>query len=412
VRAMNETGTPRFRSDIILALVTAALVVLLALAVRDALGLLPLGLASIFLLYPHRREPLAMRLLAVAIAFTLLWALRRLGPVLTPFIVAFLLAYLLDPLVRKLTEWRLPRPLAAAVPLVAALAVIVLVAVFVLPPIVTQGIELVSRLPDLVLSALDRLEPVARRWTVRFGGEDGVRRIVPQLFEPIRQMLSKLQEGIPLVGRGLGFVFSIVSFLVLVPILTFYLLNDFPKIRRGIAESVPARWRDSTFGFVAEMDDLLSKYVRGQAISALIVGIEAITFLTLLGIPYSLALGALTGVMNLVPIVGFWISFVPPLLLVLAGPEPWSHLLRLVPVFLVIQFLDSYVVAPRVVGKRVGLHPVVILLAVLAFPIYLGPFGVLIAIPAVAVLTVILRRLNETYRAHGFYTSEREPPGA
>lgn len=402
---MNESGTPSFRGDLVLALVCAVLIGFLAIAVRESLGLLPLGLAAVYLLYPHRRQPLAMRLLTVVIVFTLLWVVRRLGPVLTPFFVAFLLAYLLDPLVRKLTSWRIPRVLAALLPLLVALVAIVLVIAFVLPPIVTQAIEFVGQLPDLIQTGLDRIEPLARRWIERFGGGDGIRQILPRLLEPMRELLSKLQAGVPIVGRGLGFVLSILSFLILTPILTFYLLNDFPKIRSGIANAFPRRWHDPASGMVTEIDDLLAKYLRGQAISALLVGIEAIVLLTVLGIPYSLALGALTGFMNLVPIVGFWISFVPALLVVLLGPEPWSHLLRLVPAYLAIQLVDSYVVSPRVVGQRVGLHPVVILLAVLAFPLYFGPFGVLIAIPAVAVLSVVFRHLNEAYRSLPFYRS-------
>ena len=137
---------------------------------RDGLGPLPLGLAAAYLLYPHRRQPLAMRLLTVAIVFTLLWVVRRLGPVLTPFFVAFLLAYLLDPLVRKLTSWRIPRVLAALLPLLVALVAIILVIAFVLPPIVTQAIEFVGQLPDLIQTGLDRIEPLARRWIERFGG--------------------------------------------------------------------------------------------------------------------------------------------------------------------------------------------------------------------------------------------------
>jgi predicted PurR-regulated permease PerM len=114
--------------------------------------------------------------------------------------------------------------------------------------------------------------------------------------------------------------------------------------------------------------------------------------------------------MNFVPIVGFWLAFVPAILVVLLGSEPLQGLLKLVPAYFAIQFLDSYVVAPRVVGKRVGLHPAVILLAVLAFPIYFGVVGVLIAVPAVAVLSVFLRRLDAAYRRTDFYAGRPGPP--
>jgi predicted PurR-regulated permease PerM len=405
---MNETGTSRLRGDLVLAFLLVLLFGALAVAVRQALGPLPLGLAALYLLYPYRGQPLTLRLLLVVIMFLALWILRRLGPVLSPLFVAFILAYFLDPLVARLARRGVPRSLAAAIPLVIVLAAAVLIFVFVVPPLVSEALDLVGQLPTLLQEAAQRVDPLLRRWGARFGTEGLLERSLPRLSDALRQIVSKLQGGMTLLGRGLQWLFALLSFLILTPVLTFYLLRDFTKIRAWIAGVVPLRWQSPAGSMAEELDTLLSKYLRGQAISAALVGLEAIVALSLLRIPYALALGALTGLMNFVPIVGFWISFVSVVLVVLLGHDPWMGLLRLVPVYVGIQFLDSYVVAPRVVGQRVGLHPAIILLAVLAFPIYFGVFGVLIAVPAVAVISVLLRGAMNAYRASEFYRAS--PP--
>jgi predicted PurR-regulated permease PerM len=407
---MDDRGSSAYRPDALLTLVVVFLFGLLAFAVKSSLGPLPLALALVFILYPHRREPLALRLLAISIALVGFWTLRRLGPVLTPFVVAFVLAYLFDPLVDRLVSWRVPRTIACLVPLIAVFSLGAVAVALIIPPIVAQAADLVGQLPALVDKLLDRVGPFLARWTARYDVEELVRSHLPRLLEPVRAVLQRLQAGVVTLGRGISWVFSLLSFLILTPVMTFYLLRDFPRIRTWLAGAVPARWRDASGSTMAEIDDLLAKYLRGQALSSLLVGIETVVVLALLGIPYALALGVLTGLMNFVPIVGFWLAFVPAILVVLLGSEPLQGLLKLVPAYFAIQFLDSYVVAPRVVGKRVGLHPAVILLAVLAFPIYFGVVGVLIAVPAVAVLSVFLRRLDAAYRRTDFYAGRPGPP--
>ena len=205
------------------------------------------------------------------------------------------------------------------------------------------------------------------------------------------------------LGRGLGTLLTVLGYVVLTPVLMFYLLRDYDVIIERIADLVPGQIRTEARGFFGEYDRLLSSYLRGQVSVALIVG--GLTWLGLfaLGFPYSFLLGAIVAVLGVVPYLGLVISLVPAVLIALvSGNVAWS-LGKVAIVYGAAQGLEGAVISPRIVGESVGLHPVWIVLALSLGGFVFGFVGLLIGVPLAVGAKLALVRLLDRYKRTAFY---------
>jgi predicted PurR-regulated permease PerM len=194
------------------------------------------------------------------------------------------------------------------------------------------------------------------------------------------------------VTRGIGAVLSVVGMFVLAPILAYYLLADFDRLREWVWKQIPPGRRPQAQQTMQDLEATVSSYFRGQVLVSLFVGALLTVGFLLIGMPYALLLGFLGGILNLIPVLGFWISvvlFIPAA--VLSG-EAGTMLVRLAIVLAVESVIESQVLTPRIIGRAVGLNPAVILVSVLAFGSLLGPAGVLLAVPAAAMARTLLAR--------------------
>jgi predicted PurR-regulated permease PerM len=170
------------------------------------------------------------------------------------------------------------------------------------------------------------------------------------------------------------------------------LLKDLPAIQKNILKLLPHRLESEVLDLLAEMDVLIGRYVRGQITVALIVGGLTSVALAALGLPYGILIGALAGLMNLVPIVGYWISLILALLVALSTDDALRMSLSVTAVFFTIQIIEQNLISPRIVGEQTGLHPVAVLLSLLVFASLMGLAGALLAIPIVLFIRVFFRR--------------------
>jgi predicted PurR-regulated permease PerM len=201
--------------------------------------------------------------------------------------------------------------------------------------------------------------------------------------------------GIALLG--------VVGMLFLVPVVLFYLLLDFHVIRDHLEELIPRRWHAQTLSFLAETDGLLSQFLRGQLTVMLALAVYYSVGLTLTGSPTALPIGILTGLLCFIPYVGYALGLTLALLAAILQFESWYGLIAVGVVYGLGQVVESFFLTPRLVGERIGLHPLAVIFALLAFGQIFGFFGVLLALPASAVLLVGLKRLRATYLASEFY---------
>ena len=387
---------------------------LLVFGVQELLNPFVLFLILLIVLIPFRRAPGYVLLVSVAAILTMYWLLATTGFLLAPFVLGFGLAYVLDPLVDALVERRVARSLAIvllALPVVGAGVAAVL---FGIPALVGQLDELVQAAPELVALVGDWLSGI-REFVVGIPGvdEDVVpdlanldpEEIVAFLQERREQLASGTWRGVLGLGRGLGSAATVAGYVFLTPILTFYLLRDYDGILARLRGLLPRSREAGVVEFAREYDVLLSRYLRGQLTVALIIGVLTGTLLLVVQFPYAFLLGALAGVMGLIPFLGLVLSIIPAVIIALvSGSVLWS-LAKVAFVYGLVQILDSGIISPRVVGDSVGLHPVWIVLALSVAGFFFGFVGLLISVPAAVGVKLVRVRGLERYRSSELYES-------
>ena len=387
---------------------------MLVFGVQELLNPFVLFLILLIVLIPFRRAPGYVLLVSVATILTMYWLLATTGFLLAPFVLGFGLAYVLDPLVDALVERRVARSLAIvllALPVVGAGVAAVL---FGIPALVGQIDELVQAAPELVALVGDWLSGI-REFVVGIPGvdEDAVpdlanldpEEIVAFLQERREQLASGTWRGVLGLGRGLGSAATMAGYVFLTPILTFYLLRDYDGILARLRGLLPRSREAGVVEFAREYDVLLSRYLRGQLTVALIIGVLTGTLLLVVQFPYAFLLGALAGVMGLIPFLGLVLSIIPAVIIALvSGSVLWS-LAKVALVYGLVQILDSGIISPRVVGDSVGLHPVWIVLALSVGGFFFGFVGLLISVPAAVGVKLVTVRGLERYRSSELYES-------
>ncbi|OIO68129.1 MAG: hypothetical protein COW19_01985 [Zetaproteobacteria bacterium CG12_big_fil_rev_8_21_14_0_65_55_1124] len=334
-------------------------------------------------------------LLAVA---GILWLLSG---VAGPLLVAWLMAYLLVPLVAWLHAHGISRNIATPLVFVFGLSVAVLSMVLLLPPLVTQAIHVVQGLPDIVLRLKDQWAPwVLANLGVDIGGD--LERWSQWLNEQVRELgLEKLSPwahwGLSAVTNMLGTILGLFK-VILVPLFAFYLLYDWEKIGNLVKDRLPHGSRDLILRLTGEIDTMISAFLRGQFSICLILAVLYSIGLYLAGIPFALAIGLISGLLAFIPYVGLIGGFGAASLMSLWTFGGDQHLFGVLVVFTVVHLLEAFYLAPKVLGDRLGLHPLVILLALTIAAERFGFAGLLIAVPVTAAATVLLREIDRRYR--------------
>ena len=342
------------------------------------------------------------------ITVLLVLALWLLGPVLTPFVVAAVLAYALTPLVNKLDrvgKGRVPRVLAVVVVellfILAALSLVLLIV-----PIVAKEIPLIREQVPLLL---DKLSTGLKPWLAQFGIKVSLdlgslkTLALKYLNANYEDMFGSLLSSLRLGG---SVALAVVGNAVLIPVALFYLLMDWDKFVGRLLKLVPQPMRKAFDSFTDEADSVLGQYLRGQLLVMLAMAAFYAIGLALFGLDLALPIGIFTGLAMFIPYLGFGIGLV---LALLAGLLQFASIKAIVMVAVVYgvgQVVESLVLTPRLVGERIGLHPLAVIFALLAFGQVFGFVGVLIALPASAVLLVAIRRIELRYMASKLYKGQ------
>lgn len=384
------------------------------LEIRPLLNPFLLFWVVVALLHPFRGRPGHALLVSVAAGLTFLWLLATTGFLLAPFVLALVLAYVLDPLVDRLEARGVNRSLAVLALALPVLGGVVALLVFGLPALWHQVGDLIERAPALLdrtlvwaetlrsRLVLSRFPLVTDETLARLEALDA-EAVVAFLEERQADIARRVWSGVLGLGRGLGSVLAILGYVILTPVLTFYLLRDYDQIRGAIAELVPHSRRDAVFGFFRDYDRLLSAYLRGQMTVALMLGVITMVGLWIVRFPYAFLLGTVVAVFNLVPYLGLVLSLIPAVIIALLSGQVVASLIKVAVVYGVAQALEGTVISPRIVGGSVGLHPVWVVLALAVGGFFFGFVGLLVAVPlAVGVKLLVMGGLAR-YRGSGFF---------
>ena len=338
-------------------------------------------------------------LIPAAVVVALLYVL---SPILAPFLFAAILAYISNPLVNWLERHRVPRPLGAVLVMLLLGGLLVLLLLILLPLLVKEVRLLSDRLPGFLAQLDDKLAP----WIKAKFGVDlqfdpaGLKNLFNENLQGADGLGMKLLASLKIGGLAvLGFVVP----LLLVPVVLFYLLCDWNALLAQVEKLLPRRWHPLLSGIAREIDTVLAEFLRGQISVMVLMSVLYVCGLWLAGLEFALPIGVITGMLLFVPYVG---ALTGLLLATVAGLMQFPSIGAIVPVWIVFavgQTLEVALVTPFLVGKRIGLHPIAVIFALLAFGQIFGFFGVLLALPASAALLVGLRHLGGQYLNSSLY---------
>lgn len=389
------------------------------MSIRSILNPFILFFLLLFLIQPYSGTRHHVLLVTATALLTLIWLLDTTGFLLAPFVLALVLAYVLHPLVERMERRKISRTMGTAILALPAIGVVLLVVLVAIPALSGEIAEFIRGMPQLIQTATARME----QWQAQLQARDlawldeeavlgRMRALQPDaVMAWLQQRQAAIARGIWSgvlgVGKGVGAVLSLLSYVFLTPILVFYLLRDWRRIETRMGELVPGPYRDRVLGFASEYDRLLARYMRGQLLAAGIVGTLTWLGFLIAGFPYALLLGVVAGVFNVIPYMGLVASLIPALVIAIFSASPLVALLKIVIVFAVVQVLDQAVIGPRVVGEAVGLHPVWVLLALAVSGYFFGFVGLLIAVPLAVLVKLLLTYALDRYRASSVFRGDR-----
>jgi predicted PurR-regulated permease PerM len=261
--------------------------------------------------------------------------------------------------------------------------------VVLIPALVAEGGQLISRLPELQ-GPLERLGVWAQAQAARLGYDVQPASIADWILPRIEGIGRNLLGAGAGVWKGVQGVIAFVSFLVITPVVATYMLRDIDRIREGLLEAIPPASRDGVDGFLQQVDRAISGYFRGQLLVGLVSGVIFAVGLTVLGMDYALLVGISAVVLNLVPYIGAAVTAVLAVSVGLLSDPSWTSLVKVGGLYLVASTVEN-VVSPRIMGHSLSLHPVVVMLSLLIAGQFLGLVGLLVAVPAAAVIKESLK---------------------
>ncbi|KRE84817.1 hypothetical protein ASG75_13115 [Rhodanobacter sp. Soil772] len=351
----------------------------------------------------NQDKDLSRRWQLFAITAVIVYLIWLLAPVLMPFAVAAMLAYLGDPLADRLERLGLNRMWAATIVFVVIMVALVGVLLLLIPLIARQIENLINNLPRYGDWAQNTVWP----WL------QARLHLDPHTFDSDR-LLTAIKEHIGSIGgvatavlgkvsrSGLGIAMWLTN-LVLIPVVAFYLLRDWDRLVAKVDGMLPRSIQPTIAYLASESDKILGAFVRGQLLVMLALGVFYGAGLGVVGLTVGPLIGMVAGLLSFVPYLGFIIGFVAAIVAALVQYGDWPHVLLVCGVFAVGQLLEGYVLVPKLVGDKIGLHPVAVMFAVLAGGYLFGFLGVLLALPAASVIMVLLRYLIERYRMSELY---------
>ncbi len=347
---------------------------------------------------PHRRHPIALKhyLWIVGAAAVVFLALRWLGSVLTPFLIGAILAYLGTPIVNRAEARGVPRALSTLL-FILFIGVLLAGLFLVLIPLVqSEVVSVTRRLPDLFTQFTERVAPfLQEKLGVTLALDfDSIRTFISENAAQARELSLRLLSG---VRTGGAIVLSLLVNLALIPVVMFYLLRDWNMIIQRLDDLLPRRWEEKVHTVGREVDGVLAEFLHGQALVMIALATYYAVALSIVRLDHAIAIGILTGILVFIPYVGFGLGFLLGVTAAMLEWSGWPGFVAVLAVYGIGQLLESYVLVPFLVGDRIGLHPLAVIFALLAFGELFGFVGVLMALPASAMLLVGLRHLRQAY---------------
>lgn len=322
--------------------------------------------------------------------------------VLLPFVVGIIIGYLLDPLATRLEKLKINRTLATCLVLLLV-AVILIPALVALVHMIDEQLALfISAVPKYMESLSQKMEPVINNLQDRFPNLNR-----EKLREYLRGNMSNTLKVIGSLLRrvisGSYALFSILSLVLITPIVTFYMLRDWNAFTKKVDSLLPKAYKKEIRTQAKEIDKIISSFIRGQLSVCVLLGTFYGIGLSFVGLDLGLLVGFIAGIISFIPYVGSIVGFITAMAIAFAQFTDWVPIAQVVGVFAVGQFIEGNFLTPKLVGDSIGLHPVWVMFALLAGGVLLGFLGLMIAVPLAAVIGVLARFAISKYKQSSLY---------
>ena len=305
-------------------------------------------------------------------------------------IISLILAYFLNPLVDFFEKKGLNRFISTVLVYLIILGTIVILTISVLPRTGRELRRLATNFPGYITAITNWLSSLYSDYTSTI---EGVPELVSSIEKVITQNVDRLQAGI---ANGIesflmiiaGMFTRIISW-ILTPILTFYFLMDKDHFIEKLKTLIPKKNKEETISLFKQIDTALSEFIRGRLLMAVIVGITTTIFLFVMGIEFAIVIGFITGIADIIPYIGPFLGFLPAVIFAfIAGPIKalWVGIF-----FILIQWAENNILGPKILGKTTGMHPLTILLSIIAGGTMFGVMGMLLAVPFVSVMIILYK---------------------
>lgn len=334
-----------------------------------------------------------------------LWFLSLIQPILLPFVIGAGLAYFLDPVADRLEKFGVSRTIATAVIIIAFFALLVLLGVILVPVMMRQVSDLVTIMPDYITQLEAHYRPIIREWMGRFG-QDTFEKGAEALGNASSGLISFGGDVVNKVLRSGLTVINVLSLTFITPVVSFYLLRDWDRIVARLDDLLPRQEAPVIREQMRLIDVTLAGFVRGQINVCLLLGAFYAIGLTLVGLPFGIVIGLMTGFLTIIPYVGVLFGTTVGLTVAWFQLGDMSHMTMVLLVFLLGQFIEGNFITPKLVGEKVGLHPVWIIFGLLAGGALFGFVGILLAVPATAVIGVLVRFAVGEYLKSPLYSGK------
>lgn len=353
--------------------------------------------------YPKRQQSIWTILGILALIVAAVWLFVALKSVLTPFVTAAVLAYILNPLTNKLAQ-KMSRSKAAMLVMLLTFAVVVVLMMIVIPMLIHQTQSLIAKIPQLFQWANNTAIPfINRLFHTQYSMDAGTfNQLWAEHNQSVQAALKKLA---PSLLKQSGGVIAFVVNLMLLPFLLYYFLFDWQRWINNIYALIPVRFVPTVERIAHNLDEVLGEFLRGQLSVMLIMGVVYGTGLMLTGLDNGFAIGMIAGLLVFVPYLGAFTGLLLATFAALLQFNSWGGIIAVWCVFGVGQFLESFIITPKIVGEKIGLSPLAVIFALTAFGELLGFVGMLLALPLAAMCVVLFREATEKYHQSDWYLS-------
>lgn len=346
----------------------------------------------------QRQVSIWLIVLAAIIAFMWLFS-----GILLPFVAGIVLAYFLDPVADALERLKLPRLAATLIIVLASVLVLVLAVLLVVPTISDQIGRFSMRLPEDVKALMVLFEQNAPEWlkAALQRTESAMPQSAAELATKAAGWIAQLLQSIV---TGANVVFNMISLMIITPLVTFYMLNDWDRMVEQIDSWVPRDHVETVRGISRDINAAMAGFIRGQGTVCIVLGLFYAVGLILAGLNFGLLIGLTAGLLSFIPYFGAAVGGILAIATALVQFWPdWTQVLIVAAIFAAGQFMEGNFLQPKLVGKSIGVHPVWLMFALLAFGYLFGFAGILLAVPLAAAIGVLSRFLLDQYLGSRLY---------